>query len=361
MNSNYIPIVLLAGFGTRLRPLTHFIPKVICPIHDKPLAFYVIEFLFNQGFDEVHVNTHYKAWLVKEELEKARLRFGYQRKKITYWFEKDILETGGGIQRIYNELLKDDPSTEHKDLIITSGDILGDFPFQEMKEAWEHKERGGKAMMATKILDIARKDVTWVSKEGIIVGFGKDRDPEENFEPRLFTNYQILSKEVLQYQKEVRKISSIDLFYRAILKREKKILNFDYSSTYRWFNIGEVETYLQALEGEPLKELAPTYVLTASKELLLLKEPLKVNVFHSLFEGLLETLPSFEPLLKAKAKESHSFEPKNHVFLFIPLKNRPAFLPKEPMAFEASLFLKEPLASEALPFYDPSQSCYFVL
>lgn len=46
MNKKFIPIVLCAGFGTRLKPLTNFISKAACPIINKPVSFTNIEQFF---------------------------------------------------------------------------------------------------------------------------------------------------------------------------------------------------------------------------------------------------------------------------------------------------------------------------
>lgn len=57
-------LLLAAGLGTRLRPLTNFLPKCLAPIGGRPLLDYWIETLLQQGVSEILINTHYRADLV---------------------------------------------------------------------------------------------------------------------------------------------------------------------------------------------------------------------------------------------------------------------------------------------------------
>ena len=132
LQEKYTPIVLCAGFGTRLKPLTDFIPKVVCPLIDKPFAFYNIEKFFKAGFHTVHCNTHYLPEIVKTELIAACKFFGYDPYRIRFWHEEDILETGGGVARIFKELCKENTENKNKDLIVVSGDIVADFPLHKI-------------------------------------------------------------------------------------------------------------------------------------------------------------------------------------------------------------------------------------
>lgn len=85
-------LLLAAGLGTRLQPLTHYLPKCLIPIHGRPLLDYWLESLLEHGVGEILVNTHYFAPLVVEYLEKSRWS-----DRITIVYEEKLLGTGGTI------------------------------------------------------------------------------------------------------------------------------------------------------------------------------------------------------------------------------------------------------------------------
>ncbi|RPI00425.1 MAG: nucleotidyltransferase family protein, partial [Calditrichaeota bacterium] len=58
-------MVLAAGFGTRMKPLTDHLPKALLPIHGKPLIEMILNQLQSQGFDKIAVNAHYHAGKIK--------------------------------------------------------------------------------------------------------------------------------------------------------------------------------------------------------------------------------------------------------------------------------------------------------
>lgn len=94
-NNNQIAALLLAaGFGSRLRPLTNEWPKCLMPIGEKPLLEYWLSNLHNLGITDVLVNTHYKNRLVEEFLERDHLK---EWVKVNH--ETELLGTAGTLKR----------------------------------------------------------------------------------------------------------------------------------------------------------------------------------------------------------------------------------------------------------------------
>lgn len=83
-------ILLAAGFGSRLAPLTNHLPKCLVPIRGKPLLGLWLDKLFALGVDEVLVNTHYLAEQVEQFVATHP-----QRHKIRLVYEPTLLGTGG--------------------------------------------------------------------------------------------------------------------------------------------------------------------------------------------------------------------------------------------------------------------------
>lgn len=85
-------LLLAAGLGTRLRPLTESVPKCLMPINGKPLLEIWIEKLFNSKVNEVLINTHY----LHKEVE-TFINNNKYKNKITLIYEKKLLGTAGTI------------------------------------------------------------------------------------------------------------------------------------------------------------------------------------------------------------------------------------------------------------------------
>ena len=87
-------LLLAAGFGTRLRPLTDTIPKCLVKIHGKPLLEYWLDLLLPRGIERVLVNTHYLPDAVQNFVTQSAWR-----DRITLVHEDVILGTGGTVLR----------------------------------------------------------------------------------------------------------------------------------------------------------------------------------------------------------------------------------------------------------------------
>lgn len=115
-------MILAAGRGERLRPLTDKIPKPLVPLAGKPLIIYLIERLAKAGFKEIVINVSYLADKIMQTLRTGE-KWGV---KIEYSIEPEtgVLETGGGIFRALP--LLSDP------FVVVNGDIWTDYPFENL-------------------------------------------------------------------------------------------------------------------------------------------------------------------------------------------------------------------------------------
>ncbi len=114
-------MILAAGFGKRLRPLTEHTPKPLLEVRGKPLIVYHLEALAQAGIKEVVINT---AWL-GEKIERCLgdgSRYGLS---IAWSRENKPLETGGGIYRAL-PLLGTEP------FMLINGDVWTDYPFEQL-------------------------------------------------------------------------------------------------------------------------------------------------------------------------------------------------------------------------------------
>jgi mannose-1-phosphate guanylyltransferase len=172
-------MVLAAGLGTRLRPLTYEINKPMVPVLDRPVMAHIVDLLDRHGFDQTIANLHYFP-------ESIRDYFG---SRLSYRVEPELLGTAGGV-RGCAEFFGDEP------FLVISGDALTDIDLGAF--AARHREAGGVATLAVKKVDDTREyGVVLHDSAGRITGFQEKPAPKEAlsdlgncgiyiFEPRIF-------------------------------------------------------------------------------------------------------------------------------------------------------------------------------
>ena len=89
-------MILAAGRGERLLPLTLHTPKVLLPVNGTPIIEHTILWLRSQGISEIVINVHHLAEQVMDYLGEGD-RLGVQ---IVYSIEKDLLGTAGGVKKM---------------------------------------------------------------------------------------------------------------------------------------------------------------------------------------------------------------------------------------------------------------------
>lgn len=114
-------IILAAGEGRRLRPLTERVPKPMLPIAGRPLLVHLIELLRAHGVDEIGINLHHRPDTITTALGDGR-GFGV---RITYSIEERLLGSAGGVKRM-ERFLRDEP------FFVLYGDVLTDLNLTAM-------------------------------------------------------------------------------------------------------------------------------------------------------------------------------------------------------------------------------------
>src|SRR5688572_26779492 len=91
-------MVLAAGLGTRLKPITFELPKPMVPVLDRPVMAHIVGMLHEQGFDELIANVHHYPDTIR----------GYFGDRVEYRYEEELLGTAGGVRNVA-EFFGDDP------------------------------------------------------------------------------------------------------------------------------------------------------------------------------------------------------------------------------------------------------------
>lgn len=123
-------MIVAAGLGTRLRPLTDLCPKPAVPVRGLPLISYSLALLAHHGFGEVVVNVHH----LPEMLEQAARRHCPDSIELCFSHEPTLMDTGGGIRKVASFLRESDPC------LLLGGDMLLDADLGSLVEL--HKSRG---------------------------------------------------------------------------------------------------------------------------------------------------------------------------------------------------------------------------
>jgi len=144
-------LILVGGFGTRLRPLTLSVPKPIVQFANKSMVFHQLEALAAAGVDEVILAVNYQPQVMAEYMSKWEQQLGI---KISYSQEEEPLGTAGPIALAREHLSDGQP------FFVLNSDIICPFPFAEMLQF--HKNHGGEGTILV-------TEVKEPSKYGVIV------------------------------------------------------------------------------------------------------------------------------------------------------------------------------------------------
>jgi len=153
-------LLLAAGLGTRLRPLTNYLPKCLVPIHGRPLLDYWLETLLDHGVDQVLINTHYMAPMVQQYLKKSTW-LPY----ITLVHEKNLLGTGGTI-------LKNRDFFKNEAFFVAHADNLTVFDFQKFLHKHNSRATGSEVtMMVFETTDPQSCGIVSLDSRGVVQAF----------------------------------------------------------------------------------------------------------------------------------------------------------------------------------------------
>lgn len=163
-------LLLSAGLGTRLRPITNTIPKCLVPINGKPLLQIWLENLSSAGIDEFLINTHYLHKQVEDFVKKSKFK-----DKVTLVYEKKLLNTGGTLLANKSFFKKNEP------FMLVHADNLCFCDFRKFIQTHEQSKNCHITMMLFKTDDPQSCGIVELDKNGIVQKFHeKVKNPPSN-------------------------------------------------------------------------------------------------------------------------------------------------------------------------------------
>ena len=217
-------MILAAGYGTRLRPLTLSTPKPLLPVAGKPLITYHIERLAQAGLRELVINH---SWL-GEQIEQALGSGDDWGVSIRYSPEKEPLETGGGILKALS-LLGDAP------FVVLNGDVYTDLDLATLCLP--------EGMLAHLVL-VANPDFHPAGDFCLTAGQVQTRDAVPNHGGLTFSGISVLSPRLFDGYQTGSAFALAPLLINAMAKGK---VSGQYHDGF-WADVGSLER-LQALEG----------------------------------------------------------------------------------------------------------------
>ena len=181
-------MILAAGLGTRLRPLTDLMPKPMAPVLNVPVMEHIARLLAEHGFTEVIANLSYRPEAIREHFGDGSVA-GIE---LSYSEEPEPLGTAGGVG-MAREFL-----AESESFLVTSGDALTDVDLSAMREA--HESHDGIATLATKrVKDTTQFGVVITGEDGRIQGFQEKPDPAEALSDLANCGIYMFRREIFDY------------------------------------------------------------------------------------------------------------------------------------------------------------------
>lgn len=227
-------IVLSAGMGLRMRPITDSTPKPMIQVGGRTLLDRAIDRLEDSDIKTVVVNLHHLGGRIERHLS------GRKTPNIKFSHEDDLLETGGGVVKALPLLGKAPFFVVNADAMLLNGVQVA---LQRMKTAWDDGAMDGLVLLQSTVeaYGYEGQGDFWIDPNGLIT-----RRPEREVSPYLFTGTQILHRRLFKNAPEG--AFSLNVLYDQAMEA-KRLYGIVHDG--EWFHIGtpdglaEAERYVQ--------------------------------------------------------------------------------------------------------------------
>ncbi len=233
-------MIMSAGLGTRLRPLTDLISKPMAPIVNRPVMEHIVRLLAKHGFIEINSNLHWYPDVIRDYFGDGS-KWGV---RISYSYEEKLLGTAGGVNNVREFF-------GNKTFLVVSGDSLTDIDLTDVLNF--HKKKGGVAtLVLTKVEDTSQYGVVILDGDGRIKGFQEKPLSGEAMSNLANSGIYFFEPEIFDFMPDRGKFCDFGkTVFPGLLK--KSIEYYGYSNKQYWNDVGSLDDYQQgnfdALEG----------------------------------------------------------------------------------------------------------------
>ena len=244
-------MVLAAGFGNRLQPLTRILPKPMFPVLGRPLLSHTFDLLQSAKISEAAVNIHHLPdsitnYFEKEKPPNLNLHFSH---------EEIILGTAGGIKKMQG-FLEDGP------FILINSDIITDIELNKVIE-FHYKNNSKLTLVVRQDMSPEQYDPIEICEDGRIVHFvgASSKNIPENTTRVMFTGIQVMEPEVFDRIPVGQFCGTTEDIFPQMVQDGIPIYGYLYGGY--WKDMGNRESYLQvnadALDSKIVLKGAPSY------------------------------------------------------------------------------------------------------
>jgi mannose-1-phosphate guanylyltransferase len=223
-------IVLAAGYGTRLVPLSNYLPKPLIPVLGKPLLWHILSRLKACGIMEAGVNMHHHADMVQEFLRTQNAGM-----PVTVSHEPVILGVAGGIGAfrsfVHNEEF----------FLLHNGDVLSAIPLTQMAEAFLNK----RPLIGMVLHDHPPYNNVCTAEDGRICDLRDTLKPASCARRLAYTGIAFMDRRVLDFIPEQRSCDLIPICL-DIIRAGRYRIDALIAEGYAWRDVGTVESYFEA-------------------------------------------------------------------------------------------------------------------
>ena len=247
-------MILAAGKGTRVRPITYTMPKPMMPILQKPVMEFLLELLRQHGFDQIMVNVSHLADEIESYFRDGQ-HFGVQ---IAYSFEGRIVDgalvgeaigSAGGMRRIQDFWPFFDDT-----FVVLCGDALIDLDLTAAVK-W-HRSKGAIATVVMKPVpreEVSSYGVVVTDADGRIKAFQEKPSVEEALSTNINTGIYIFEPEVLKYIPSGQEYDIGSQLFPKLVEMAAPF--YAIPMNFQWVDIGKVPDYWQAIRSVLLGEI----------------------------------------------------------------------------------------------------------
>ncbi len=243
-------IILAAGFGTRLKPLTLGLPKPMFPVLNRPLLEHTLNFLSSNGIQDIIINVHHLPEKIVEHFGNGA-DFGV---RLQFSREEEILGTAGGLKKAQSFL-------EKETFLVMNSDVFADIDLDTVLSF--HKEKNScLTLVVRKDAEPEKYEPIEMADDGRITRFvnASIKNPPATTQRVMFTGIQIMEPEIFSRIPAGKFYGTAEDVFPAMIEEGLPVYGILHKKY--WIDMGTRETYIQAqadaLEGKLALKTSPS-------------------------------------------------------------------------------------------------------
>ena len=240
-------MILAAGKGTRVRPLTNVLPKPMIPLIRKPIMEAIIDHLKRHAFDEIYVNTSYLSRSIEDYFRDGdrlgvAIAYSYENQLVDGEFIDKPLGSAGGMRRIQDRCGFFDDS-----FAVLCADALIDVDLTEVLRF--HRASGAIATIVTKPVpreDVCKYGVVIADETGRVRSFQEKPKVEEALSNTINTGIYLFDPKIFDYIPSATEFDIGSQLFPRLIEAGEKVCAI--SLPFEWVDIGCVADFWEATQ-----------------------------------------------------------------------------------------------------------------